>query len=169
MSGYGRLFLFIGEIFSQGVSKGKNCYCITYNGYKRENIHVYSSFAGNINLQKQIDFYVNEGSQSIQGRANRLPLWQHICLLILTDKYKTVKKYILCKFCLCQSFYPCCGYWLNTSVSINLTAKLPYKAQKRRHQPSLLFCVAYSFLTPSCGALTTFLGIPPVLARILHF
>ena len=63
-------------------------------------------FAGNFNLQKQIDFYINEGSQSLQRRANRLPLWQHICLLILTDKYKTVKKYILCKFCLCQSFLP---------------------------------------------------------------
>ena len=162
MSGSGRLFLFIGEIFSQGVSKGKNCYCITYNGYKRENIHVYSSFAGNFNLQKQIDFYVNEGSQSLQGRANRLPLWQHICLLILTDKYKTVKKYILCKFFLCQSFLPVLRVPLNTSVSINLTFKLPYKAQKRRHQPSLLFCVSYSFLTPSGGAFTTFLEIPPV-------
>ena len=162
MSGSGRLFLFIGEIFSQGVSKGKNCYCITYNGYKRENIHVYSSFAGNFNLQKQIDFYVNEGSQSLQGRANRLPLWQHICLLILTDKYKTVKKYILCNFAYVNHFYPCCGYWLTTSVSINLTAKTANKAQKRRHQPSLLFCVSYSFLTPSCGAFTTFLGIPPV-------
>ena len=162
MSGSGRLFLFIGKVFSQGVSKSKNCYCITYNGYKRQNIHVYSSFAGNFNLQKQIDFYINEGSQSLQRRANRLPLWQHICLLILTDKYKTVKKYILCKFCLCQSFYPCCGCRLNTGASINLTAKLPYKAQKRRHQPSLLFCVSYSFLTPSGGAFTTFLGIPPV-------
>ena len=147
MSGSGRLFLFIGKVFSQGVSKSKNCYCITYNGYKRQNIHVYSSFAGNFNLQKQIDFYVNEGSQSLQGRANRLPLWQHICLLILTDKYH---------------FYPCCGYRLNTGACINLNAKLPYKAQKRRHQPSLLFCVSYSFLTPSGGAFTTFLGIPPV-------
>ena len=119
-------------------------------------------FAGNFNLQKQIDFYINEGSQSLQGRANRLPLWQHICLLILTDKYKTVKKYILCKFFLCQSFLPVLRVPLNTSVSINLTFKLPYKAQKRRHQPSLLFCVSYSFLTPSCGAFTTFLGIPPV-------
>ena len=119
-------------------------------------------FAGNFNLQKQIDFYINEGSQSLQGRANRLPLWQHICLLILTDKYKTVKKYILCNFAYVNNQYPYCGYWLNTSVSINLTTKLPYKAQKRRHQPSLLFCVSYSFLTPSCRAFTTFLGIPPV-------
>ena len=48
-------------------------------------------FAGNFNLQKQIDFYINEGSQSLQGRANRLPLWQHICLDSLTEKYNPVK------------------------------------------------------------------------------
>ena len=119
-------------------------------------------FAGNFNLQKQIDFYINEGSQSLQRRANRLLLWQHICLLILTDKYKTVKKYISCKFCLYQSFLPVLRVLVNHRRSINLTAKTPNKAQKRRHQPSLLFCVPYSFLTPSCGAFTTFLGIPPV-------
>ena len=48
-------------------------------------------FNRNFLLFSQQNFYIIEGSQSLRWRANRLPLWQHICFIILTENYKPVK------------------------------------------------------------------------------
>ena len=44
----------------------------------------------NLLLQATIT-YPRYPSQSLRWRANRLPLWQHICFIIITEKYKPVK------------------------------------------------------------------------------
>ena len=96
--GHVAVICFYGQYLSQGYSQGK--IPLLYNLLWLLTILLFPRYPLLHSISGKPDFYFIRGSQSLRWRANRLPLWQHICFIMITEKYKPVKiqKTHFCKY-----------------------------------------------------------------------